>query len=101
MGRPSLQHELRKKHPFDSAEQEASLNLVRTQDHVQHEFSRLFEAHGASGPQYNVLRILRGTGGDGLPCLEIAAQMVTRMPDITRLVDRLERAGLVRRGRTD
>jgi DNA-binding MarR family transcriptional regulator len=101
MAKSVLQGELRKRNPFDAAEQEASLNLARTHDHVQQEFARLFSAHGVSGPQYNVLRILRGVGGAGLPCLEIAAQMVTRMPDVTRLVDRLEGAGLVQRARTD
>src|SRR5262249_17116597 len=100
MARSALQEELRKKHPFASAEQEASLNLARTHDHFEQEFARLFQKHGISAPQYNVLRILRGVGGEGLPCLEVGAQMVTRMPDITRLVDRLEQAGLAERGRT-
>lgn len=63
-------------------------------------FERLFQEHGVSGPQYNVLRILRGHGGDGVPCLEIAKCMIHRMPDITRLGDRLEQAGLVERCRT-
>jgi DNA-binding MarR family transcriptional regulator len=101
MAKSDLQAEIRKKHPFDCPEQEAALNLVRTQDYLQQDFARLFSEHGVSGPQYNVLRILRGHGGDGLPCQEIAAQMVTRMPDITRLVDRLEQAGLVRRARIE
>ena len=100
MAKSALQHELRKRRPFGSAEEEAGLNLVRTQDYLQGEFARLFGAHGLSPPQYNVLRILRGHGGEGLPCQEIAAQMITRMPDITRLVDRLEQAGLARRART-
>jgi DNA-binding MarR family transcriptional regulator len=100
MARSALQEELGKKTPFASAEQEASLNLLRTHDHLQQEFARLFHEHGLSDPQYNVLRILRGAGGDGLPCLEVAARMVTRMPDITRLVDRLEEAGLAERRRT-
>jgi DNA-binding MarR family transcriptional regulator len=100
MAKSVLQEELRKKHPFASPEQETSLNLLRTQDHIQHAFARLFEGHGISGSQYNVLRILRGHGGDGLPCQEVAAQMVTRMPDVTRLVDRLAEAGLVERART-
>jgi DNA-binding MarR family transcriptional regulator len=95
-----LQHELRKKKPFDSPEQEACLNLVRTQDHIGHQFARLLNEHGISGPQYNVLRILRGVGGEGLPCLEIGVRMITRMPDVTRLVDRLEDAGWVTRCRT-
>lgn len=97
----SLQIELKKKSPFDSPEQEAYLNLLRTTDHLQTEFTKLFNAHGLSGPQYNVLRILRGSGGEGVPCLEIAGQMITRMPDITRLVDRLEAANLVERSRTE
>jgi DNA-binding MarR family transcriptional regulator len=96
----NLQQELGKKRPFESPEQEAALNLVRTQDHLSHEFDRLFGEHGISAPQYNVLRILRGMGGDGVCCQEVAGKMVTRMPDITRLVDRLEQAGLVRRART-
>src|SRR5205085_1373504 len=95
-----LQKELGKKKPFDSPEEEASLNLVRTEDHIRLPFVRLFDEHGISSPQYNVLRILRGKGGQGIPCQEIAEQMVTRMPDITRLVDRLEAAGLVERRRT-
>ena len=100
MAESVLQKELRKRRPFDAPEQEASLNLARTQDHVRQHFVRLFEEHGLSGPQYNVLRILRGHGGAGLSCLEIAGQMITRMPDITRLVDRLEAVGLVERARS-
>jgi DNA-binding MarR family transcriptional regulator len=95
-----LQHELGKREPFNVPEQEAALNLVRTQDYLSQEFDRLFGEHGISAPQYNVLRILRGMGGDGVCCQEVAGRMITRMPDITRLVDRLEQAGLVRRART-
>ena len=100
MGKSALQIELGKKHPFDSSEQEASLNLARTHDYIQVEFARLFSEHCLSPPLYNVLRILRGHGGDGVPCQEIAGEIVTRMPDITRLVDRLEKAKLVQRHRT-
>jgi DNA-binding MarR family transcriptional regulator len=102
----SLQDELRKKDPFACPEQEAYLNLIRTQDRLQQEFNRLFQEHGLSSPQYNVLRILRGAAQRGeaaaLPCQEIAERMITRMPDITRLVDRLEaaRPPLVERART-
>lgn len=95
-----LQKEIGKREPFQSAEQEALLNLARTLDCLAHDFERLFAEHGVSGPQYNVLRILRGHGGEGLPCLEIAREMIHRMPDITRLADRLEQAGLVERRRT-
>lgn len=95
-----LQQEIGKKRPFEQPEEEAGLNLVRTVDFVRLPFDRLFAEHGLSDPQYNVLRILRGHGGEGLPCTEIGTQMLTRMPDITRLVDRLEQAGLVERRRT-
>jgi DNA-binding MarR family transcriptional regulator len=101
MSDSSLQAEIKRRLPFESLEQEAFLNLLRTSDHLQVEFARLFAMHGISGPQYNVLRILRGAEGDGLQCLEIAGQMITRMPDITRLVDRLEASGLVERSRTE
>ncbi len=100
MSRPTLQRELRKKKPFELAEEEAGLNLIRTTDCVRFPFDRLFADNGISDPQYNVLRILRGHGGRGLPCTEITAQMISRMPDMTRLVDRLEKGGLVRRCRT-
>ena len=99
MARSTLQQELRKKQPFELAEEEAGLNLLRTSESVQMPFDRLFAQHGISNPQYNVLRILRGHGGRGLPCTEITDQMVSRMPDMTRLVDRHEKAGLVRRCR--
>lgn len=95
-----LGREIGKKRPFDAPEQEAMLNLLRTADRLQIEFVRLFREHGLSSPQYNVLRILRGEGGDGLPCLEIASRMVTAVPDITRLVDRLESSKLAKRVRS-
>lgn len=100
MAKSRLQEELRKKNPFDLPEQEACLNLARTQDFIMQQFHHLFGEYGISSPQYNVLRILRGVGGDGLPSLEIGARTITRTPDITRLVDRLEEAGLVERSRT-
>src|SRR4051812_3405812 len=101
MARSRLQEELGKRHPFDLPEQEAALNLARTADFLHQPFEKLFENHGLSGPQYNVLRILRGHGPVGVPCHAIVEQMITRTPDLTRLVDRLERAGLAERIRTD
>ena len=62
---------------------------------------RLFKEHGLSAPQYNVLRILRGAGPDGLRCQEIGDRMVQRVPDITRLLDRLVDRDLVARQRSD
>lgn len=99
----SLQSEIKKRHPFESPEEEAFLNILRTGTLLASQGSQLLKAHGISEPQYNVLRILRGAkaGGDAaLPCLEIASRMITPVPDITRLVDRLEAAGLVERRRT-
>ena len=97
-----LKDEIKKKKPFESPAEEAYLNLLRTTTVLAADFERLFKDAGLSEPQYNVLRILRGAGagGAGLPCLEIASRMITRVPDITRLVDRLEAAGLVERART-
>jgi DNA-binding MarR family transcriptional regulator len=95
-----LKDEIKKKRPFERPEEEAYLNLLRTATLLVADFERQFKAAGVSEPQYNVLRILRGAGGDGLPCSEIGERMITRVPDVTRLVDRLESAGLVVRNRT-
>jgi len=95
-----LQQEVKKKRPFASREQEALLNLVRTNDQFQLRFARLFrEYDGLTASQYNILRILRGEG-QPLPCLEIAGRMLTQVPGITGLLDRLEKAGLVSRERS-
>lgn len=99
-GDVSLKDEIKKQKPFEHAEEEVYLNLLRTTSVLFADFERLFKACGLSEPQYNVLRILRGVGGDGLPSTEIAGRMITRVPDITRLVDRLEAAGFVERSRT-
>ena len=95
-----LQHELKKKRPFESPEQEAALNLMRTSDHLQIRFARLFREHALTPSQYNILRILRGEGKP-LPILEIAARTITVVPGITGLIDRLEQAGLVNRLRCE
>jgi MarR family transcriptional regulator, 2-MHQ and catechol-resistance regulon repressor len=94
-----LQRELKKRRPFESLEQEAMLNLVRTNDRFQFRFARLFREHGLTPSQYNVLRILRGEGKP-LPILEIADRMVAAVPGITGLIDRLEAMGFVTRERS-
>ena len=101
MAKSALQKELGKKQPFACREQEVALNLLRTADVLSREGHALFERYGLSAQQFNVLRILRGHRDTGLPCQRIVAEMVTQTPDITRLVDRLEAAGLVRRERTE
>lgn len=93
-----LQHELKKKRPFASPAQEATLNIVRTSDQLQIRFARLLRDHGMTPSQYNVLRILRGEGKP-LPILEIAGRTITVVPGITGLIDRLEQAGFVQRQR--
>jgi len=95
-----LQHEIKKKQPFDLPEQEAMLNLLRTADRLQICFVRLFRQYGLTPQQYNILRILRGEGRP-LPILEIAARMLTVVPGITGLIDRLQAACLVERRRCD
>lgn len=98
MAASNLQQELKKKRPFDSPEQAAALNILRTSDRLQTRFLRLFRAYGLTPSQYNVLRILRGEGRP-LPCQEVAARTIQVVPALTGLIDRLQRRGLVRRDR--
>ncbi len=84
---------------FESPFHEAMLNLLVTASHVQDRFARTCDEHGISRGQYNVLRILRGAT-EGYARCEIASRMIERSPDVTRLIDRLERRQLVERGRS-
>ncbi|QEH34507.1 HTH-type transcriptional regulator MhqR [Aquisphaera giovannonii] len=99
MSNSRLQRELRKRNPFESAEQEASLSIARTADRFGICFARLFREYGLTPSQYNVLRILRGEGNP-LPILEVADRMLAAVPGITGLIDRLEGMGLVARDRS-
>ncbi|HUO33461.1 MAG TPA: MarR family transcriptional regulator [Candidatus Acidoferrum sp.] len=81
-----------------SAEEAAFLELLRTTDALTRGMVQVLKAGDLSSTQYNVLRILRGSL-EGLPCGEIASRMITRDPDITRLLDRLEKRGLISRAR--
>jgi DNA-binding MarR family transcriptional regulator len=105
MARSVLAEEIKKRLPFESPAEEAYLNLARTYAELTGPSETLFKRHGISPAKYNILRILRGEAGSGdcgkfgLPSLEIAQRMITRVPDITRLVDGLEKTGLVRRTR--
>ena len=82
---------------FRSREQQATLGLLRAADAVKRSLAQVIEPHGITPQQYNVLRILRGAGPDGLPTLTIGERMIEQTPGVTRLVDRLERKGLVAR----
>ena len=86
--------------PFQSLEQEVFLEVLRTGHTLVQGLVALLKPHGLTQPQYNVLRILRGAGKVGLPTGEVADRMVaSREPDITRLLVRMERLGLVERER--
>lgn len=84
----TLQNELKKRGPFDSVEQEATLAVMRTSDLLENRFARLLREYDLTLSQYNVLRILRGEGRP-LPCLEVAQRMIQVAPAITRVVDQL------------
>lgn len=98
MSKSRLQDELKKKRPFELAEQEAILNILRTSDQFQNRFGRLLREYDLTQSQYNVLRILRGEGKP-MPCLEIGDRMIQVVPAMTGLLDRLEKQGLVQRER--
>jgi DNA-binding MarR family transcriptional regulator len=97
---PKLHVEIGQVKPFVSIEAEAFLNLQRTSDFLMRGLERVLKPTNLTQTQYNVLRILRGAGRSGLLCRELGERMVTRDPDITRLLDRLEARGLVRRSRS-
>ncbi len=95
----SIQAEIQQTKPFSSREDEALVSLQRTADQLHWRLTEMLKPHGLSPTQYNALRILRGAKDEGRACSEIAERMINRDPDITRLVDRLERRGLVVRSR--
>lgn len=94
-----IQAEIKQTRPFKTLEDEAVVALQRTADQLHGRFSDMLKPHGLSPTQYNALRILRGAGEGGRACREIAERMINRDPDITRLLDRLERRGFVVRSR--
>ena len=106
MTRPSrsrssaVQSEIRQTKPFRSAAQEATIALLRTASIVSRALGRVVEPAGLSLAQYNALRIIRGAGAAGIPTLSIRERMIEEGTTITRLLDKLEDAGLIRRERT-
>jgi DNA-binding MarR family transcriptional regulator len=82
---------------FESSQQEVVLNILVAADYLKARLARLLPRDGITLQQYNVLRILKGAGAEGHPRRAIAERMVDRSPDVTRILDRLEAAGLVRR----
>ncbi|MFN2442239.1 MAG: MarR family winged helix-turn-helix transcriptional regulator [Thermoanaerobaculia bacterium] len=94
-----LKREIKQTRPFHSLQEEVVLSMLRTADQLAAPMTELLRVAKLSLSQYNVLRILRGAGAEGLPCGEISERMVRRDPDLTRLLDRLETRGLVARAR--
>jgi DNA-binding MarR family transcriptional regulator len=94
-----LEKEIRQSKPFASVEGEAALNILRTAEFVFEKLNAVLKTFDLTFTQYNVLRILRGAGDQGIPCSELAERMIARDPDITRLLDRMERRSLIKRAR--
>jgi DNA-binding MarR family transcriptional regulator len=94
-----LRDEIKQAKPFSSLEQEAHLNLERTTAVLGHAFAEALKRFDITPTQYNVLRILRGAGVSGLCRNEVRDRMIAQVPDVTRLLDRLEEAGFIARER--
>ncbi|MGE3275955.1 MAG: MarR family winged helix-turn-helix transcriptional regulator [Vicinamibacterales bacterium] len=95
----TLQAELQQTKPFRSVAEEAYLALSRTAAVLDHAVAQALRAHDLTPTQYNVLRILRGAGTDGLCRNELGARLLRAVPDVTRLLDRMEELGLIARER--
>jgi len=92
--------EIAQRRPFHSLGAEVAVSILRTAAVIERDFARVVSPSGITVQQYNVLRILRGAGEEGLPTLVIRDRMIHEAPGITRLIDKLEQAGLARRERT-
>lgn len=97
----TLRGAIQQSEPFDSLEQEATLMLMRVSGELSAAQAEIFRSAGITWTQYYALRILRGAGDEALSCGDIGERMIARDADVTRLLDRLEKAGLVRRARDD
>src|SRR5579884_3294881 len=96
----ALKQEIKQTKPFRSLEQEAQLNIERTAAVLGHAFAEALKPYGITPTQYNALRILRGAGADGLCRNDVRERLVAQVPDVTRLLDRLEDSGLIARERS-
>jgi DNA-binding MarR family transcriptional regulator len=95
-----LQEELKQAKPFRDVQEEAYLSIVRTAAVLEHSLAQALKPFDITPTQYNVLRILRGAGGSGLCRNEVGERLVTAVPDVTRLLDRMEEMGLIVRERS-
>jgi DNA-binding MarR family transcriptional regulator len=96
---PRLQDEIKQTKPFASLEQEAMLSIERTAALLGHQLEQALKPFGVTPTQYNVLRILRGVGERGLCRSEVRERLIAQVPDVTRLLDRLEETKLIERER--
>ena len=96
-----LHEELKQSKPFSRVEEEALVSISRTAAVLERTFARMLKPHGLTPTQYNVLRILRGAGPAGLCRNEVGARLVTPVPDVTRLLDRMAAMKLIARQRAD
>jgi DNA-binding MarR family transcriptional regulator len=96
----AVQSEIRQTRPFRSTAQEATIALLRTASIVSRALARVVEPWGLSLAQYNALRIIRGAGSGGIPTLSIRERMIEEGTTITRLLDKLDEAGFIRRERS-
>jgi DNA-binding MarR family transcriptional regulator len=96
---PKLQEELKQNKPFKCPEEEAALNVLRTAGMLDRAMSQALKPHGITPTQYNVLRILRGAGENGLCRNEVGERLIREVPDVTRLLDRMEEMDLIGRHR--
>jgi DNA-binding MarR family transcriptional regulator len=95
--RSTIAGEIKQSRPFRSAYHEAAIALLKTADMVRRYTAQVILSEDITPQQYNVLRILRGAGAEGLPTLEIGERMIEEVPGVTRLVDRLEKRKLLKR----
>lgn len=100
MTRRSVRADIKQARPFRSKAQEATIALLRTASVVGRTFTRVLESYELSFAQYNALRIIRGVGSGGIPTLAIRERMIEEGTTITRLLDKLEAAELIRRDRS-
>ena len=94
-----LQAEIKQTKPFPRRSSEALLSVMRTAALLEHRLNELLRPYGITELQYNVLRILRGAGPDGWCGREISERLVSKVPDVSRLLDRMESMQLLRRDR--
>lgn len=98
---PSLAEEIRQTRPWSSPAEEAFVSVLRTAALIRRALAQTVDPLGISPAQYNVLRILRGAGPEGLPTLAVRDRLVEEAPGITRLIDKLEKSRCVKRDRAN